>query len=164
MTKNLPGPNKRIREIIDQKTNGNVLKFATEISKGLEDGAVSQQKLNRLFNLDTRTNKYPTVPQDIFEAILRRYPEIDAHWLITGQEKSGTQPDQGVSRSLSKAELAAIKESLDVLNSIFQSLPGSAPSRSGVAVKVPLGRTSPQEIIDVQRQQKQKKKKGRSSE
>lgn len=70
---------KRIENIIENKNNGIVINFAKNIS-------ISQQRVNRLFNIDTRTNKYPqTVPNDILSNISIAYPEISTKWLLTGE-------------------------------------------------------------------------------
>lgn len=73
-----PGITKRIEEIIQYYHNGNVNNF----SKNIE---ISQQRINRLFNIDTRTNKYPaTVPDDILKAILLKYSDVSERGLIVG--------------------------------------------------------------------------------
>jgi len=74
----IPEINQRIRQIIDFKTNGNVKKFSDLIS-------ISQQTLNRLFNLDTRTNKYPVATTDILTSITEMFVDIDSDWLLTGR-------------------------------------------------------------------------------
>lgn len=67
-------------EIIEYKSNGNVNKFSQLIN-------VSQQKLNRLFLIDTRTGKYPTVPSEVLTRITEMFVEINAGWLLTGKGK-----------------------------------------------------------------------------
>ncbi|MDR0692424.1 MAG: hypothetical protein LBF69_05245 [Prevotellaceae bacterium] len=79
METKLPNLNSRVKEIIENLDNGNVAKFA----KRLEN--VSQQRLNRIFNVDTRTNKYPGVPDDLLIDIAASIPDISLDWLLTGK-------------------------------------------------------------------------------
>ena len=88
----LPELNKRIRDIIENKADGNVKKFSELID-------ISQQKVNRLFNIDTRTGNYPSVPSDILTCITELFVDIDPRWLLTGhvsiKNKSVAIPDEG---------------------------------------------------------------------
>lgn len=59
----LPLINQRIKNIIDSEYNGNVSKFSQAI--GLSDSS----KINRLFNIDKRNNKYPYPSIEIIEII-----------------------------------------------------------------------------------------------
>jgi len=74
----LPFLNNRIKEIIDFKASGNVAKFSKMIN-------ISQQKVNRIFNIDTRTGNYPSVPSDILTCITEMFVDIDSRWLLTGE-------------------------------------------------------------------------------
>ncbi|PKH52441.1 hypothetical protein CXF68_17850 [Tenacibaculum sp. Bg11-29] len=76
---NLPEINDRLKDIIDFCSNGNVSDFSKKL-KG-----ISQQKLNRLFNLDSRTKKYPTISQDIITEVLSEIPEINPTWFLLGK-------------------------------------------------------------------------------
>jgi hypothetical protein len=73
----LPELNRRIKDVIDYKADGNVKKFSEVVN-------ISQQKVNRLFNIDTRTGKYPTVPSDLLTCITELFVDIDLKWLLTG--------------------------------------------------------------------------------
>lgn len=75
-----PKINLRIKQIIDFKANGSVNKFAKTIN-------IPQQTINRLFNLDTRTNKYPLATTEIIVSITELYVDINAEWLLTGRGK-----------------------------------------------------------------------------
>jgi hypothetical protein len=75
---NLPENNYRIKQVVDYKTGGNVSKFAELIG-------TSQQKLNRVFKIDTRTGKFPTVPSDIISRITELFVDINPSWLLTGE-------------------------------------------------------------------------------
>ena len=75
----LPEINDRIRQLIDLYSNGSVKKFAENLPN------VSQQRLNRLFNVDTRTGKYPIATTDIIVDITEMFVEISAEWLLTGK-------------------------------------------------------------------------------
>jgi len=74
---NLPKLNSRILQVIDYKTNGNISAFAKIID-------VSQQKLDRLFKIDNRTQKVPSVPSEILVNITEKFNEIDSDWLLMG--------------------------------------------------------------------------------
>jgi len=75
----LPAINSRVKEVIQTFDGGKVAQFA----KRLEN--VSQQRLNRIFNIDKRTNKYPAVPDDVLIDIAKALPEVDLRWLLTGK-------------------------------------------------------------------------------
>lgn len=74
----MPKINQRILKLIDLYTNRNVKKFAETIG-------ISQQTVNRLFNIDRRTQKYPIATTEILQAITNMYAEIDGTWLLTGK-------------------------------------------------------------------------------
>ena len=74
----LPVENQRVKKIIDFTTNGNVLQFSKEIG-------ISQPRINRLFSIDTRSGKYPLVSFEIVQAIINKFVNINAEWLLTGQ-------------------------------------------------------------------------------
>ena len=79
----LPEFNQRIKSIVDHFAKGNVSKFVRYLQDQGQD--ISQQKFNRLFNIDTRTQKYPGVSTDVVTAITEVFPEIDNTWLLTGE-------------------------------------------------------------------------------
>ena len=68
--------NGKIKEIITVVDDGNVARF----SKRLKN--VSQQRLNRIFNPDTRTGKYPGVPDDVLVSIATSMPNVNLDWLL----------------------------------------------------------------------------------
>ncbi|WP_294083631.1 hypothetical protein [Proteiniphilum sp. UBA5384] len=67
-------------QIIDYKSNGNRKKFAETIG-------IAQQSINRLFNIDNRTKKYPVATTDMLIAITEMFVDINARWLLTGDGK-----------------------------------------------------------------------------
>lgn len=73
----IPKINLRVSQIIDYKSGGSRKNFSENIG-------IAQQTINRLFNLDTRTNKYPVVTTDVLVAITEMYVDIDTRWLLTG--------------------------------------------------------------------------------
>lgn len=73
----MPGKNNRIRELVAKFSNGNVSEFARNIG-------IVQQRLDRLFKIDSRTNKFPRVPEDVIEAIKNKYSDVNLIWLETG--------------------------------------------------------------------------------
>jgi len=80
----IPLINQKLKQLISDKTGDNVKRFSEEIGVG-------QQRLNRLLSPDKRNGKFPSVNFEIIQAILKRYPEVDRHWL-TG-EKAGQSPN-----------------------------------------------------------------------
>ena len=68
----------RIKLLIDTYADGSVRKFSNLIN------LASSQKLNRLFNLDTRNNKYPEPSFDIIASVANKFPTINLNWLMTG--------------------------------------------------------------------------------
>lgn len=73
----IPAENQRIRTIIEYFCDGNELQFSKEIN-------ISQPRINRLFNIDPRNNKYPAVTFDIIKAIINKFINVSAEWLVTG--------------------------------------------------------------------------------
>lgn len=74
----LPSLNQRILDIVNNIAGGNVAKFARSLE------GISQQRIDRIFKLDTRTKKIPSVHNDIVVAIIKKYPEFNSTWLLTG--------------------------------------------------------------------------------
>lgn len=82
----LPVENQRIRQIIDYFCDGNESLFSKEIG-------ISQPRINRLFSLDPRNNKYPLVSFEIVQATINKFINISGDWIITGY---GTMFKQGL--------------------------------------------------------------------
>lgn len=74
----IPDINKRIKTIIEIMVDGKELTFANSIN-------VSQPRINRLFNVDSRNNKYPLPSLDIIQNIINKFIEINPEWLLTGK-------------------------------------------------------------------------------
>lgn len=74
----IPKINERILQLVNYYTNSSVKKFAESIK-------IPQQTVNRLFNIDSRTKKYPVATTEILVAITKMYVDIDANWLLTGK-------------------------------------------------------------------------------
>lgn len=74
----IPDINNRIRQLVDYYANGKVIRFSDLIG-------VKQQTINRLFNLDTRTGKYPVATTEILVAITEMLVDISADWLLIGR-------------------------------------------------------------------------------
>lgn len=75
----LPPPNARMLEVVNYCSGGNVADFVSKM-----DG-VLHQSLNRLFNKDSRNNKYPGISGDIITAVIKSFPDIDTNWILTGK-------------------------------------------------------------------------------
>lgn len=78
MNAELPKLNLRIQELIIHFTDGNVKAFASKLH------SFSQQRLDRIFKIDNRTNKYPSVPDELLIDIPQVFPEVNPAWLLTG--------------------------------------------------------------------------------
>ena len=74
----MPEINNRVLKLVDYYTNRSVKKFAESIG-------IPQQTVNRLFNKDTRTGKFPVATTEILVSITRMYVDVDANWLLTGK-------------------------------------------------------------------------------
>jgi uncharacterized protein YicC (UPF0701 family) len=74
----LPSANRRIQEIINRFARGNVAAFIKTV-----DG-ISHQSLNRIFNVDSRTGKFPAVSGKIIESITKAYPSLNTAWILHG--------------------------------------------------------------------------------
>lgn len=83
----LPAINQRIKEIISDKTDGNVTAFSSAL------GYSSSQKVNRLFKIDPRTQKYPVPSSTIISDISNMF-NIDINWIISGTGKKYTTTRQ----------------------------------------------------------------------
>lgn len=75
---NLPELNRKIKLIIDEKFGGNVKAFA-------DFTGLNQQSVNRLFNLDKRTGKYPDAIKsnkiDYVGVIINKFPDVNSDWI-----------------------------------------------------------------------------------
>ena len=76
----LPLPNKKVYDLVQHLTEGNVKLFSEYIG-------VKQQVLDRIFKKDPRNNKYPSVSENIKSALKKKYGFGD-DWFYTN-EKSG---------------------------------------------------------------------------
>lgn len=62
----MPYANRQLVEIIKEKTDGNVQKFAEEIG-------MSQQRINRLLVYDKKAERYPGVSDEVRNAVIETY-------------------------------------------------------------------------------------------
>ncbi len=74
----LPEDNNRIKMLIDHYCDGKELQFSQAIG-------ISQPRINRLFNVDARSGKYPAPSYEIVQAVINKFINVDAEWLITGR-------------------------------------------------------------------------------
>lgn len=75
-----PVENQRIKIIIDTFCDGNELLFSKEIG-------VSQPRINRLFNIDNRSGKYPLPSLEIIQSIINKFVNVSSEWLLSGRGK-----------------------------------------------------------------------------
>lgn len=71
----MPYANKKVYELIQSETDGNVRAFAKSIN-------VSQQSMNRIFCVDKRNGKYPSISNEIKQGIIDTYGK-DEIWFIS---------------------------------------------------------------------------------
>jgi len=71
----LPIENKRLTQLIEIKSLGNKSAFAEAIG-------VSATHINRMFHLDKRSNKYPSLLKStaVLSAIMTKWPEVTVDW------------------------------------------------------------------------------------
>lgn len=122
----LPPLNSRIRDLMNEKTgksSRNVSSFAQMISEG-RDKPIVQQRLDKIFNEESPS----AVAVDIIEAIVLRFPDIDAYTLITGKEKSGTIVPDYVSNLRKQISSALVS-----LQEAMKTLPGPMGPEIGAA-------------------------------
>lgn len=74
----LPDINKRILQLVDYYAGRSVKKFAESIG-------IPQQTVNRLFNKDTRTGRFPMPTTEVLVSITKKYVCVNAAWLLTGE-------------------------------------------------------------------------------
>jgi hypothetical protein len=77
MENTLPPINQRIKSFIEEKYNGNVSDFSVKL------GYEKPQKVNRLFKIDERTQKYPTPSTDMLSDISNMF-DLSLDYLIKG--------------------------------------------------------------------------------
>ena len=95
----MPKINGRIRQLIDLYANSSVRKFADMIG-------ISQQSLNRLFNIDPKSLKFPLPSTQILCAITKNFVDVDVRWLLIGEDTIKTKQNTASSSAL----LEIIKE------------------------------------------------------
>lgn len=75
----IPEINNRIKLLVEQFCGGNVQQFVDMV------GIKSHQNLNRIFNIDKRSNKYPSPSSEILTCIKLQLPQVNYDWLLTGE-------------------------------------------------------------------------------
>lgn len=91
MPPDLPIQNRRIKELVRHFSDGNVAAFSETLDN------ISYQSLNRIFNIDSRSQKYPGVSSEIIKAITTRYPNINIDWLLHGKGSMLKVGEEGIS-------------------------------------------------------------------
>ena len=81
----LPDINRRIRELIDIKENRSISKFSEKIGQ-------SHQVISRIFRVDKRLDKFPSVSFSLLRSIKDAYPDVSEHWLEKGVGEMLTTP------------------------------------------------------------------------
>ena len=86
----LPLPNRKIYDLVLEKSGGNVKAFADLIR-------VPQQNLDRIFKIDRRNSKYPAILAEIKQALYAEFGYTEV-WLFT-EDTSKTTDDSEVTKS-----------------------------------------------------------------
>lgn len=119
----IPEINSRIMQLIEYKSNRSVNKFAKSIN-------IAQQTINRLFNIDNRTKKYPLATTEMLVAIVSTYSDINSKWLLTGAGEmfKSEENNSSVTEIIYKSDpkdaeiIAANKEIVDTQKELIISL------------------------------------------
>lgn len=83
----LPSINQRIKELINNQTDGNVTAFSQAL------GYTSAQKVNRLFKIDSRIEKYPVPSSTIISDISNKF-DVNTDWIVSGTGEKYRTPKQ----------------------------------------------------------------------
>jgi hypothetical protein len=127
----LPELNARIKRLVSHFTEGNVTKFVSLLNEKLPAAKkISQQKFNRIFNIDSRTKKFPNVPPSVITAITERFDIVNKTWLLAGdgemlKSQVGNSPDEKDSKNIpgqSSDLQELLKTQLDILKRLEFSL------------------------------------------
>ncbi|GEM_PF-2547537 len=89
MKSDLPLVNQKIKYLIDEMFDGNVTAFSKKL------GYQSPQKVNRLFNIDSRIGKYPKPSIQMIQDISSNF-EISTDWFL---DHGNTNPLNKISNS-----------------------------------------------------------------
>lgn len=81
----LPLPNKKVYDLVQNLTVGNVKLFSEYIG-------VKQQVLDRIFKKDPRNNKYPSVSENIKSALKKKYGFGD-DWFYTNEKAENIEQE-----------------------------------------------------------------------
>lgn len=84
----LPLPNKKVYDLVQHQTDGNVKLFAEYIG-------VTQQVLDRIFKKDSRNKKYPSVSEGIKEALKTKYKFGD-EWFYKNEQTGKAEYNEAV--------------------------------------------------------------------
>ena len=79
--KEMPHANKKLLQLIENKADGRVQRFATMIG-------LSQQRINRLFIRDSRNNQYPHISDEIKQAVINCFKLSDDFFVPPFKEDS----------------------------------------------------------------------------
>jgi hypothetical protein len=118
----LPPINKRIKELVDKFSGGNVSNFIELIKFN------KHQNFNRMFNIDNRNGKFPSPSAEILNSIKIHLPEIDYDWLLTGEGEmlKGDSPAQTTTLvgdvTVSREAWDMIKLQIQTINNQQQAL------------------------------------------
>ncbi|REC57020.1 hypothetical protein DRF62_02355 [Chryseobacterium piscium] len=99
----LPDVNRRILELVSERANGNVSEFSRIIEQ-------EQQKVDRLFKVDKRTQKFPKPSDSILESIIKKL-DISKGWLLLGVSEGNQSED----RDAKSFKFLSIEEKLNLL-------------------------------------------------
>ncbi|MGS2761449.1 hypothetical protein [Sinomicrobium pectinilyticum] len=108
----LPKDNKRIRELIDYYHKGNVSAFSNAIG-------VDHQRVQRLFSIDKRSNKYPNASFDIIQKIILKYSEVNSEWLLVGKGSMHKETSKG---NGCKEKVKELEKRIDLLTEANEAL------------------------------------------
>ena len=147
----LPSDNQRIKDIIDFYCNGNELQFSKEIN-------ISQPRINRLFKVDPRSDKYPAPSYEIVQAIINKFVEVNPRWLLTGDGEPNFGNDgKANGKASGKVNVDSPLESRNSKSTTLEKeeakapifLPDSGKTISTKIIEVPIPMADDNELINV---------------
>lgn len=82
-----PPSNQRLLMLVNHFSNGNVADFVELIKLG------KHQNFNRIFNIDKRNGKYPSIPAEVLNCIQLNLKDVNYDWLLTGNGRMLNKQD-----------------------------------------------------------------------
>jgi hypothetical protein len=88
LPKDLPEENARIWLLVDKISHGIIADFVRKLNEGYhtKEEKITDQNFGRIFRIEGKTKKYPSVPQLFIERILEKIKHVRKAWLLAGED------------------------------------------------------------------------------